>query len=93
MLIVFDRNMALNPPASFYGTNAQRCGPAACGSARPVETCCQPVSACVMREPAQIGVRHQPDLAAGQLQHRALLVGQHDRRAPPPIASPAPAAP
>ena len=30
------------------------------------------------REPAQVRVRHQADLAAGQFQHRALLVGEHD---------------
>jgi len=31
------------------------------------------------RQPAEVRVGHQPDLPAGQLQHRALLVGQHDR--------------
>src|SRR4051794_13807818 len=30
-------------------------------------------------QPAQIGIGHKPDLTAGQFQHRALLVGQHDR--------------
>src|ERR1700741_5179385 len=34
------------------------------------------------REPAQIGVRHQPHLLPRQLQHSALLVGQHDRACP-----------
>jgi hypothetical protein len=31
------------------------------------------------RQPAEVRVGHQPDLPAGQFQHRALLVGQHDR--------------
>ena len=31
------------------------------------------------RQPAQIHIRHQPDLPATQFEHRALLVGQHDR--------------
>src|SRR4051812_46622909 len=31
------------------------------------------------REPAQVGVDHQPGLPAAQLQYRALLVGQDDR--------------
>src|ERR1035437_3402240 len=31
------------------------------------------------RQPAQIHIGHQSDLLAGQFQHRALLVGQHDR--------------
>jgi hypothetical protein len=31
------------------------------------------------RKPAQIQVRQQPDLPAGQFQHGALLVCQHDR--------------
>ena len=31
------------------------------------------------RQPTQIRIGHQPDLPAGQFQHRALLVGQHDR--------------
>jgi hypothetical protein len=30
-------------------------------------------------QPAQVDVRHQPHLTAGQFQHRALLVGEHDR--------------
>jgi hypothetical protein len=30
-------------------------------------------------QPAQIRIRHQPDLPATQFEHRALLVGQHDR--------------
>src|SRR5690349_5503194 len=31
------------------------------------------------REPAQIRIRHQPGLLAGEFEHGALLVGQHDR--------------
>src|SRR5262245_47379375 len=31
------------------------------------------------REPAEIGVRHQPDLPARELENGALLVGEHDR--------------
>src|SRR5262249_22615944 len=30
------------------------------------------------RKPTQAGVRHQPDLSARQLQHRALLIGEYD---------------
>ena len=31
------------------------------------------------RQPAEVRVGYQPDCPAGQFQHRALLVGQHDR--------------
>ena len=31
------------------------------------------------RESAEVGIGHQPDLPARKLEHRALLIGEHDR--------------
>jgi len=45
------------------------------------------------RQPAQIEVHDQPGLSARELEHRALLIGQDDRRGPRMIAAPALPAP